>query len=341
MSTRSNIGILNQDGTVDYIYCHFDGYVEHNMTLTEAKTIFDEAFLCQIECLYINGNFGDAVMNPETTDIIRYFKTANPNLKVIISTNAGARSKKFWRELAQVADQIRYIEFTGGEPFMIEEHFELLRSLVSSGLAPNIEIHYNTNGTQWPEHAEEIWKHFKLVEIAFSIDDVGPRFEYQRSNAIWSEVEANIAKFRELRHHCPNIQLQVCATVNVFNVYYVEELANWIDQQAFDFVYWNVMHDAPYFSIANLPKRAKQSITNRLITAQVSDKNKQEFVKIMDFMNNGRQDMSERMLAEIRRVDHRRSYDGTQGRHWPLERSRMTSRKRSATGGMSSPAEDA
>ena len=30
MATRSNIGILNQDGTVDYIYCHFDGYLEHN-----------------------------------------------------------------------------------------------------------------------------------------------------------------------------------------------------------------------------------------------------------------------------------------------------------------------
>ena len=30
MSTRSNIGILNQDGTVTYIYCHFDGYLEHN-----------------------------------------------------------------------------------------------------------------------------------------------------------------------------------------------------------------------------------------------------------------------------------------------------------------------
>ena len=109
-----------------------------------------------------------------------------------------------------------------------------------------------------------------------------------------------------MRARYSNIQLQVCATVNVFNIYYVEELANWIDQQAFDFVYWNVMHDAPYFSIANLPKRAKQSITNRLITAQVSDKNKQEFVRIMDFMNNGRQDMSERMLAEIRRVDQRR-----------------------------------
>jgi hypothetical protein len=27
MSTRSRIGILNDDGTVDSIYCHFDGYV--------------------------------------------------------------------------------------------------------------------------------------------------------------------------------------------------------------------------------------------------------------------------------------------------------------------------
>lgn len=29
MSTRSLIGILNSDGTVSYIYCHWDGYVEH------------------------------------------------------------------------------------------------------------------------------------------------------------------------------------------------------------------------------------------------------------------------------------------------------------------------
>ena len=28
MSTRSNIGIGKEDGTVDYIYCHYDGYPE-------------------------------------------------------------------------------------------------------------------------------------------------------------------------------------------------------------------------------------------------------------------------------------------------------------------------
>ena len=30
MSTRSRIGIANEDGTVTSIYCHFDGYPEHN-----------------------------------------------------------------------------------------------------------------------------------------------------------------------------------------------------------------------------------------------------------------------------------------------------------------------
>jgi hypothetical protein len=30
MSTRSNIGIINADGTVDMIYCHSDGYPSYN-----------------------------------------------------------------------------------------------------------------------------------------------------------------------------------------------------------------------------------------------------------------------------------------------------------------------
>ena len=108
------------------------------------------------------------------------------------------QNQKFWQEIDYLVDQIRYLEFTGGEPFMIEEHFNLLQRIVDKGIASNIEIHYNTNGTHFPEHAEKIWSHFKTVEIAFSIDDVGPRFEYQRANALWYEVNVNIQKFKEL-----------------------------------------------------------------------------------------------------------------------------------------------
>ena len=213
----------------------------------------------------------------------------------------------FWKELAGIADQIRYLEFTGGEPFMIEEHFELLRSLVSSGLAPNIEIHYNTNGTQFPVDAQFVWQYFKTVEIAFSIDDVGDRFEYQRTNAKWDEVTANIAKFRELRNQHKNIQLQVCSTVNVFNVCYLEELSHWIDQQNFDFVYWNMMHEAYYFSISTLPESVKRVITQRLQLAQVSPWHRQEFDRIINFMNNGASLDGFNMRREMANLDRRRN----------------------------------
>jgi MoaA/NifB/PqqE/SkfB family radical SAM enzyme len=193
----------------------------------------------------------------------------------------------FWTEIDQVAGQIQYIEFTGGEPFMIREHFDLLQGLVDRGLAGQIEIHYNTNGTQWPDQAEAIWKHFKTVEIAFSIDDVGDRFEYQRSNAVWSEVCDNIERFRQMRNRNPRIRLQVCTTVNVFNVYYIEQVANWIATQQFDFVYWNMMHEAYYFSISTLPETAKQAIATKLQSAQVDAQTRQEFAQIIDFMMRG------------------------------------------------------
>ena len=193
----------------------------------------------------------------------------------------------FWNEIDQVVDQIQYIEFTGGEPFMIQEHFDMLQGIVDRGIADRVEIHYNTNGTQWPEHAEAIWKHFKTVEIAFSIDDVGARFEYQRSNAVWSEVQNNIELFKSMRDRNSNIRLQVCTTVNVFNVYYLEDVADWIANQTFDFVYWNMMHEAYYFSISTLPEAAKHAVADRLMNAVVDESTRKEFNQIIDFMNNG------------------------------------------------------
>ena len=218
-------------------------------------------------------------------------------------------NQQFWNEIASISDQIQYIEFTGGEPFMIQEHFNMLQGLVDRGLAGNIEIHYNTNGTQWPENAEAIWQHFKIVEIAFSIDDVGERFEYQRSNAVWTEVINNIAKFRALRSRHSNIRLQICCTINVFNVYYLETVATWILEQRMDFIYWNMMHDAYFFSISSLPEQAKQVIADRLLTAQVPGPVKEEFARVADFMNRGVSLDGEQLRREVGNLDRRRNQD--------------------------------
>lgn len=213
----------------------------------------------------------------------------------------------FWAEIEKVSDHIQYIEFTGGEPFMILEHFDMLQGLVDRGLAAGIEIHYNTNGTQYPEPAEAIWSHFKHVEIAFSIDDVGARFEYQRTNAVWAEVQANILRFKQLRSCNSNITLQVCSTVNIFNVYYLEELATWNYAQGFDYVYWNMMHEAYYFSISTLPEAAKRGITMKLRTSGSASDAAPEFEKIIDFMNNGVSLDGELLRMKVADLDRKRN----------------------------------
>jgi MoaA/NifB/PqqE/SkfB family radical SAM enzyme len=215
-------------------------------------------------------------------------------------------NEKFWSEIATITDQIRYIEFTGGEPFMIREHFEFLERIVDCGIAGQVEIHYNTNGTQFPEQAENIWQHFKTVEIAFSIDDVGKRFEYQRSNAVWTEVKQNIARFMAMRDRHRHIHLQVCCTVNIFNVYYLEHVARWIAEQSFDFVYWNMMHDAWYFSIATLPDTAKAAIEKHLNTVDVPVQYRAEFDRICDFMNRGTSADGLMLKMKIRDLDRKR-----------------------------------
>ena len=215
----------------------------------------------------------------------------------------------FWTEIAQVSADIQYIEFTGGEPFMIKEHFDLLQGLVDQRLAGAIEIHYNTNGTQWPESAADIWQHFKHVEIAFSIDDVGTRFEYQRTGAVWAEVQANLARFQQLRSLRTNISLQVCSTVNVFNVLYLPELAAWNSSQGFDYVYWNMMHEAYYFSIATLPEEAKRAITMKLRTSGSASDAALEFERIVAFMAAGVSLDGQLLRMKIADLDRKRGQD--------------------------------
>lgn len=216
-------------------------------------------------------------------------------------------NSSFWDELAKNMSKLRYLEFTGGEPFMIREHFEFLEKLVGQGLAKDIEVHYNTNGTQWPDGAAEIWEHFKHVEVAFSVDDVGNRFEYQRSGASWDEVNANLSKFKKLRDGSGNMSLQVCCTVNVFNVYYLTEVANWIKDQSFDFVYWNMLHDAKQHCITSLPTNAKKSITKRLLNDTVPLAYREEFKRIADFMNASEGVDRVTLLRDIRTLDGRRN----------------------------------
>jgi MoaA/NifB/PqqE/SkfB family radical SAM enzyme len=263
--------------------------------------------ICNLKCRICGSWSSSTFATEEITNIADpAFRKSSLHYKMLQQGAWPRNNSNFWNQIDSMLDQIRYIEFTGGEPFMIQEHFDMLKGMVDRGIADQVEIHYNTNGTQWPEHAEEIWQHFRTVEIAFSIDDLCARFEYQRSGAVWSEVYDNIERFRQLRSRHSNIQLQVCSTVNVFNIWHIEGLAEWIDMQDFDFIYWNMLHEPRHFSIASLPAKAKELACRRLDLATVRPFHRQEFDRIRDFMMAGKSMTAQEIIEPIRRLDQRR-----------------------------------
>jgi MoaA/NifB/PqqE/SkfB family radical SAM enzyme len=292
---------------------HTINRLEHIVTDTEwtadAKPLvfidFKLGNICNLKCR-ICGSWSSSTFAAEE---VRFEGKDSFHYQMLKDGAWPRRNQRFWQDIDSLMDQVRYLEFTGGEPFMIQEHFDLLQRMVDNGIAHNVEIHYNTNGTHYPENAEEIWKHFKTVEVAFSIDDVDERFEYQRANAIWSEVNTNMDRFEQLRERNTNIQLQVCSTVNVFNVMYLEGLANWIDKRSFDFVYWNMLHEAYYHSVGTLPERAKQIAIERLQNANVTEYHRREFNNIIDFINGGVSLDGNILRMKVKDVDQRRKQD--------------------------------
>jgi MoaA/NifB/PqqE/SkfB family radical SAM enzyme len=206
----------------------------------------------------------------------------------------------FWDNLRALLPNIKYFEFTGGEPFLIKEHFELLEYAVEQGYAKNIEIHYNTNGTVFPERAD-LWNEFKHVEVAFSVDNIGARFEYERYLAKWDEVTANIAKFNDMRSN--KFSTQLCLTVNIQNVYYLPEISEWIEQQTFDHIYFNMLHDPWHMCISRMTPTAQKLVVDRLATHNFNSKHKMEILRIIKFIENGQGSDGSEFLRKMHQTD--------------------------------------
>ena len=165
---------------------------------------------------------------------------------------------------------------------------------VEKGYAKNIDIHYNTNGTQLPpQEIFDLWRYFKRVEIAFSIDDIGPQFEYQRHPANWREVGSNLVKFKEMKTE--NMEFQICTTVSIFNIFSLAKIAFWVAQYQPKFFYVNTLFDPDYFNIQTLPKNVKDIVNTRynMLT---------DFKPTLNFMNASDKDTAETRKQRLDRI---------------------------------------
>jgi MoaA/NifB/PqqE/SkfB family radical SAM enzyme len=169
-------------------------------------------------------------------------------------------NEKFWEDIENQIEEVESLEFFGGEPFLIKRHFDILQTLVDKGRAKDISISYNTNGSIYPAHAIDLWKEFKEVQVFFSVDGVGERFNYIRHPQQFDEVMENFWKFKQ--HDW--LKVNLFYTVGLFNVMYMDDMLNYHRDNNMDCdIHFNTVYEPKHVSAKALPKNAKDAITEK------------------------------------------------------------------------------
>ena len=212
--------------------------------------------LCNFTCRICNPNSSSRIAEEQ----VKHFNSII-DLKMLNARGKWADNSQIWKMFEQLGNQLINIDFYGGEPFLVKQHTTFLNYLVDNGHASKIRLHYNSNGSIYPEDLLEKWKLFKEVDIAFSIDNIGPRFELERGGN-WNNVNSNLDSF--LEYKLPNMVLSLFVTVNVQNVFYLNELIEWSETKNFNALHFNILETPTILSINTMGKQLTKAVLTKL-----------------------------------------------------------------------------
>jgi len=131
---------------------------------------------------------------------------------------------QFWKSIDLT--KLEFVHFNGGEPLLSKEHVKFLESIPDKS---QVQINYNTNATVLPDqYLLDLWEKFQLVQLDFSIDDIGARFEYQRYPAKWNTVVDNLKWFINNAPH--NCMFAINTSVGMLNQANIVNLNQWLKE---------------------------------------------------------------------------------------------------------------
>lgn len=160
---------------------------------------------CNLKCRYCGPHFSSSWANELAGTVVPIQRQDITNYRDILLT-----------------DSLHWVYFTGGEPIILPEHWELLEELAKQPRAQNIRLLYNTNLTTLKyknKNISDLWKKFKSVSIQCSIDAVGDVFESIRSGASWHNVKENLLSLQ-----CSAVDIALMPVISILNVWHLEEL---------------------------------------------------------------------------------------------------------------------
>jgi len=126
-----------------------------------------------------------------------------------------------------LTDDLHWMYFTGGEPLISKDHWDILEQLIESDRAKNIKLMYNTNLTTLKYKDKDIlsiWKQFNHVSINCSLDAAGEEINFIRSDSDWSLISQNFKKLYEFSQQQKTISIVLTPTMSVLNIWFFADL---------------------------------------------------------------------------------------------------------------------
>lgn len=168
----------------------------------------------------------------------------------------------------EVFENVRRIDFKGGEPMMQDEMYTLLKNLIKWDLAKNITLSYITNGTKDADNIKDLWQEFKKVTCYFSIEATGELYQYIRggNNFTFDNFNKNLIEYSKIE----SCTLEFVSSVMIYNMFnlpalldYIKSVGDIVDiEQESIHTFTNIVYWPPYLYYPILPKTLKEELIN-------------------------------------------------------------------------------
>ena len=175
---------------------------------------------------------------------------------------AGRNETDMWEQLLPHIDYVEQIYFAGGEPLLMEEHYQILDELVRRGRF-DVRLIYNTNFTHTDLKDKSVfdyWKLFDSVAVGASLDGSGKYAEYIRKGTEWSKIEQNRIDMLKI---CPDVDFYISPTLSIMNAWHIPDFhRDWVDRGFIkpQDLNINILQNPFYYRIDIAPTKYKQRL---------------------------------------------------------------------------------
>ena len=150
------------------------------------------------------------------------WKVLHPNDNTQIGLISLEKSSLFWEEIENNLENMKQIQFAGGEPLIMPEHWNIL-TLLDQKSKYDVLLRYSTNATTLGKEKYDVlswWKKFSNVHLSLSIDGAEDAFEYIRYKGNWAKTFDNIKQIRASRA----ADYWIHPTISILNIFRLTEL---------------------------------------------------------------------------------------------------------------------